>query len=87
MFGNDRALCLVWKAAAFGAALGLAACQTAPISGRNQLILFSAEREVALGADAYRQIIDEKEISSDPELTRRMNEVGRRIAEARALSH
>ena len=82
MFGSDRALRLVWKAVAFGAALGLAACQTAPISGRNQLILFSAEREVALGADAYRQIIDEKEISSDPELTRRMNEVGRRIAEA-----
>ena len=82
MFGSDRALRLVWKAAALGAALGLAAFQTAPISGRNQLILFSAEREVALGADAYRQIIDEKDISSDAELTRRMNEVGRRIAGA-----
>jgi len=81
MFGSDHALRLIWKAAAIGAVLGLVACLSAPVSGRNQLILFSKDREVALGVDAYRQII-EKNISNDSYLTGRMNEVGRRIAAA-----
>jgi predicted Zn-dependent protease len=77
-----HALRSIWKSAALGIVLGIAACQAAPISGRNQLILLSAEREATLGAEAYRQIRDEQDISNDPELTRRMNEIGRRIAQA-----
>jgi predicted Zn-dependent protease len=73
---------LVLKALGLGIALCLAACQTAPISGRNQLILMSAERETSLGAEAYQKIRDEQDISNDPELNRRMNEVGRRVAAA-----
>ena len=82
MFDKDQALRSILNTLALGLALGLAACQTAPISGRNQLILMSAEQESSLGAEAYRQIRDEQEISNDPELNRRMNEVGRRVAEA-----
>jgi predicted Zn-dependent protease len=70
------------KSIALSLLLALAACQSAPVSGRNQLILFSAEREAALGAEAYQEVRSEKQISNDPALTRRMNEVGRRIAAA-----
>jgi predicted Zn-dependent protease len=82
MFNSDRNLQFLWKATAIGAVMGLAACQSAPVSGRNQLILFSADQEVSLGADAYRQIIDEKNVSNNAQLTRRMNDVGQRVAAA-----
>jgi predicted Zn-dependent protease len=60
----------------------LAACQAAPITGRNQLIVMPESQDAQLGLDAYQQILAESEISSDPELNRRVQEVGRRIAAA-----
>ncbi len=65
------------------AALGLlAACQAAPITGRNQLIVLPKSQDAQMGLEAYQQILSESEISKDPALNRRVQEVGRRIAAA-----
>jgi len=60
----------------------LAACQAAPVTGRNQLIVMPESQDAQLGLDAYQQILSESEISNDSELNRRVSEVGRRIAAA-----
>lgn len=60
----------------------LAGCQAAPVTGRNQLIVMPESQDAQLGLDAYQQILAESEISKDPELNRRVEEVGRRIAAA-----
>jgi predicted Zn-dependent protease len=58
----------------------LGSCQEAPITGRNQLILLPASEDAKLGLDAYQQIKQEEKVSNDPELNRKVQEVGRRIA-------
>lgn len=60
--------------------LALAACESAPVTGRNQLILLPESQDASLGLQAYQQIKQEERISRDPELNRRAREVGRRIA-------
>jgi metalloendopeptidase OMA1, mitochondrial len=60
----------------------LTACQAAPITGRNQLIVLPESQDAQMGLDAYQQILAESEISKDPVLNRRVEEVGRRIAAA-----
>jgi len=61
---------------------GLAACQAAPVTGRNQMIVLPESQDAQMGLEAYQQILSESEISNDPELNRRVSEVGRRIAAA-----
>jgi predicted Zn-dependent protease len=58
----------------------LAGCQAAPVTGRSQLIVLPESQDAQLGLDAYQQILAESKISNDPELNRRVQEVGRRIA-------
>jgi predicted Zn-dependent protease len=58
----------------------LAACQAAPVTGRSQLILVPESQDAGLGLQAYEQIKQQEKISRDPELTRRVQEVGERIA-------
>jgi predicted Zn-dependent protease len=58
----------------------LAGCQSAPVTGRNQLIVLPESQDAQMGLDAYQQILAESEVSNDPELNRRVQEVGRRIA-------
>ncbi|MGH6900279.1 MAG: M48 family metallopeptidase [Geminicoccaceae bacterium] len=72
------------RAALVGPALAvtLAACQQAPVTGRNQLILMPESQATQMGLEAYQQIKQESRISNDRDLTRRVQEVGRRIAEA-----
>jgi len=60
----------------------LAGCQAAPVTGRNQLIVLPESQDAQMGLDAYQQILAESEISNDPDLNRRLQEVGRRIAAA-----
>jgi predicted Zn-dependent protease len=60
----------------------LAACQAAPITGRNQLIVLPESQDAQMGLEAYQQILSESKISKDPTLNRRVEEVGRRIAAA-----
>jgi predicted Zn-dependent protease len=62
-------------------ALSLAACESAPVTGRHQLILLPESQDAEMGLQAYQQIKQEQQISQDPELNRRVQEVGRRIAE------
>ena len=40
--------------------LGLWACQTAPITGRQQLMLVSSDEENRLGIEAYEKILQEE---------------------------
>lgn len=66
-------------------ALGLlAACQAAPVTGRQQLILLPESQDTELGLAAYQEILAESKVSKDPELNRRVQEVGRRIARVSA---
>ena len=58
----------------------LAACETAPVTGRSQLILVGDERVEALGLQAYNQMKQEMPRSKDRALDRRVQEVGNRIA-------
>ncbi|MEM9443221.1 MAG: M48 family metallopeptidase [Pseudomonadota bacterium] len=67
-------------ASAFTALAILAACETAPITGRSQLILVGDQQVQALGLQAYNQMKQEMPRSNDRALDRRVQEVGKRIA-------
>jgi metalloendopeptidase OMA1, mitochondrial len=56
------------------------ACEQAPLTGRQQLILLPESQDAEMGLQAYQQILDESKVASNPELNRRVQEVGRRIA-------
>jgi metalloendopeptidase OMA1, mitochondrial len=58
----------------------LAACQSAPVTGRSQLILLPESQDAGMGLQAYQQIKQQEKVSRDPELNRRVEEIGRRIA-------
>jgi predicted Zn-dependent protease len=59
----------------------LFACQTVPVTGRQQLILLSAAEETRMGLSAYEQILKEETLSQDPQVNAMVGRVGRRIAE------
>ncbi len=58
----------------------LAACETAPITGRNQLILIDAAQVQALGLQTYQKMMQEQPLSKDRALMARVQKVGRDIA-------
>jgi len=60
----------------------LVSCETAPISGRSQLILLSPGEESKLGLQAYQEILKKEKISTDPALNAMLQRVGARIAAA-----
>ena len=57
-------------------------CKKAPGTARDQLIYISEEKEIALGVSAFREVLANAPLSTDPELTLMVNRVGRRIAAA-----
>jgi|APTNR8051073442_1049403.scaffolds.fasta_scaffold33197_2 predicted Zn-dependent protease len=63
-----------------GAAALAAGCAQAPVTGRSQLILVSDQEMNQAGAQAYRQVVAKQGVARDPELQRRVETVGRRIA-------
>ena len=68
-----------WVAIAF--LLGfLAGCATAPVTGRQQLILIPASQEIALGLKSYQEILSQSKLSKDKEIVGMVNRAGRRIA-------
>lgn len=71
-----------FKSIAFAAIAitSLAACETAPVTGRSQLILVGDERVEALGLQAYNQMKQQMPRSKDRALDRRIQDVGKRIA-------
>jgi metalloendopeptidase OMA1, mitochondrial len=70
----------VWWSMALLLAGILFACQTAPITGRQQLLLSSEAEETRLGLAAYEQILKEEKLSQDPRINAMVRRVGRRIA-------
>src|SRR3954470_18105635 len=60
----------------------LAACDSAPVTGRSQMMLVSEGEERQLGAQDYRQVLAGEPQSHDVELNALVEKVGRRIANA-----
>jgi predicted Zn-dependent protease len=56
------------------------ACETVPVTGRQQLILVSPEEENRLGVAAYREVLKEESLSRDPQETAMVRRVGQRLA-------
>ena len=59
---------------------GLSACQTVPVTGRQQLIFLSASEETQMGLSAYREILKKEKLSQDPAVNAMVKRVGERIA-------
>jgi predicted Zn-dependent protease len=60
----------------------LAACQSAPVTGRSQMMLVSEDEERQLGARAYQQVLAREQPSHSVELNSMVERVGHRIADA-----
>jgi predicted Zn-dependent protease len=60
----------------------LGACESAPVTGRSQMMLVSADEERALGVQAYREVLAKEPLSADPQANELVEKVGRRIAAA-----
>ncbi len=58
----------------------LTGCRTVPETGRLQYNILSEAQENQLGADAYRQVLETNEISSDTRMTEIVRRVGERIS-------
>jgi predicted Zn-dependent protease len=61
--------------------LGIA-CETVPITGRQQFNLISEQQEMQLGTDAYAEVLKEHALSTHGEWQRRLKAVGARIQAA-----
>lgn len=59
-------------------------CHTVPETGRTSLQLIPIGQEMAMGADAFSQIREQEEVSTDPEMTEMVQRMGARIAEQAA---
>lgn len=81
-----RGLAGLYGACGTGAAAGilsvLTGCYRAPGTARDQLIFFSEEKELQFGLQAYREVLREVRLSSNPEQTEMVQRVGQRIAKA-----
>jgi len=64
--------------------LAVVACKTSPYTGRSQLLLYSEQQMVGLGAKTYLDMTDPKKvrISTDARLTEPLQRVGRAISQA-----
>jgi predicted Zn-dependent protease len=60
----------------------LGACESAPVTGRSQMMLVSEDEERALGVQAYREVLAKEPLSADPQANELVEKVGRRIAAA-----
>ncbi len=66
--------------------LALPACQTAPVTGRHQIIAIGENSEIEMGAEAYKQALDKAPISDDKATNDLVRRVGMRIAAASGRS-
>lgn len=64
--------------------LAIVACKTSPYTGRSQLLLYSENQMVDLGAKAYLDMTDPRKVkvSTDARLTDPLQRVGRAISQA-----
>lgn len=73
-------------ACVIAAALLLAACQSAPVTGRQQFIVVSDSEANELGAQAFQEILADSTISRDPQMNETVQRIGKRIAAATGLT-
>jgi predicted Zn-dependent protease len=66
----------------FAALIAGAACATAPITGRKQLLLLSDGEEKQMGAQAFQEVMAQEKLSTDPGAIDWVTRVGQRIATA-----
>jgi predicted Zn-dependent protease len=71
-----------WLFLALGLTFLVAACATAPYTGRRQLLLTSEGRETSMGLQAFQDAKRRFPVSRDPELNQMVQRVGSRIAQA-----
>ncbi len=62
-------------------------CFTTPITERRSLVLIPFENEVALGEEAYREILKKEKISQDGQLITIVERVGRQLAAVSPMSN
>jgi len=55
-------------------------CTKAPITGRNQFIMVSAQQELALGYQSAKEVLAKEKISTDPQKNEMVKRIGQRIA-------
>ena len=65
-----------------GASVPLAACETAPVTGRSQIMLVSENEERQMGLQAYQQVLAKEPLSHDAQANALVEKVGKRIAAA-----
>jgi len=68
------------RVALLGLIAALSGCATVPYTNRSQFIMMSESEDLALGADAYRQVLTQAKIERDPRFTEPLQRVGQRIA-------
>lgn len=64
-----------------------ACASKAPITGRSQLILMDHNKEIALGADAAKEILSSAKRSQDTKQIQRLERVGKRVAAASGVQN
>lgn len=69
-------------APALVAALVAAACQTVPVTGRQQLQLISEQEEVKMGFNSFQEVLSKEKVSADLKTNEWVTRVGSRIAAA-----
>lgn len=62
--------------------LGLSACYTNPVTGRQSLVLIPQGQELSLGEQSFRDIRQKEKVSADSGANARVTRVGQRIAQA-----
>ena len=65
-----------------GAASLLSACDSAPVTGRSQLMLVGESEERQMGLQAYREVLAKEPLSNDARTNALVEKVGKRIAAA-----
>jgi metalloendopeptidase OMA1, mitochondrial len=60
----------------------LASCESAPVTGRSQLMLVGEREEQQMGLQAYREVLAKEPLSNDAQTNALVEKVGRRIAAA-----
>lgn len=65
-----------------GLASVVAACESAPVTGRSQMMLVSESEERQMGLQAYREVLSKEPLSRNAQANALVEKVGRRIAAA-----
>src|SRR6201991_2586527 len=60
----------------------LGACETAPVTGRSQMMLVGESEERQMGLRAYREVLSKEALSENVQTNALIEKVGRRIAAA-----